>query len=255
MVNSLAIEDQKNEVKQYLTDQFDLHIRDLNNFNEFLNNSIKGIIAIKIWKDKLRIDMDTDSAIYIDEIVSNLNQVLIMGTIGFKIPSAILIRRSYENLDSFLYYKDHPVEFFLKEAEQPRRSFKGEELKEYLEKYPFIINDYPRFNSEKAKRLNLSLIKHKSEQYSKLSNYVHATNHRYLQLSSYIEDIKPHDDTLDLINRFILEFNTISNCFFIMFFNNKYQELQEIQKSAIRSSIGGGNRRYKKQLQEIFGEL
>ncbi len=57
---------------------------------------------------------------YLREIVSNTNQVLVLGTLGFKSASCAMIRRSLENIVVLLYYKDHPVEFFKKSMSKYR---------------------------------------------------------------------------------------------------------------------------------------
>jgi hypothetical protein len=254
MTTPLEIEDQKKEINKFLHKRFNLKVDSYKNLNEFLTNFITGIVVMKIWREQLE-NKNPDVIIYLDEIVSNLNQALIMGAIGFKIPATILIRRSYENMTAFLYYKDHSVEYFLKESEMPRRYMDDKELKSYLEKFPFVMNKYDSFNEEKAKILISHLLKHKAEEYESLSNYTHASNHRYLQLNEYLNDINPNDDEIKLLNKFVMEFNTILNSIFILFFFNDFEAIEEPKKKLIRNSIGGGNRRYKNQIREIFGKI
>jgi hypothetical protein len=252
MTIPLEIEDQKNVIDEFLHTRFNLEVSSYEHLNEFLTNIITSIITVKLWRVQLE-DNNKDVILYLDEIVSNLNQVVIMGGIGFKIPSTILIRRSYENMTAFLFYKDHPVEFFLKESELPRRFMKDDELKNYLEKYPFVMKNYNPFDDKKAKAFITSLLTHKAKEYESLSNYTHASNHRYLQLSEYLNDINPNDEDFQNLNQYVMEFNTILNSTFVLFFHNEYQEIEEPKKKIIRMSIG--NRRYKNQIREIFGKF
>jgi hypothetical protein len=254
MTPLLTIEDQKKEVGKYLHERFALDPSQYPDINEYLTNLVIGITAVKIWSEELD-DMYQNTIPYLNEIVSNFNQVIIMGSIGFKIPSTILIRRSYENMIAFLYYKDHPVEFYLKESEMPRRFLKDDEIKGYLEKYPFEINNYTSFNSDKAKLLITYLLKHKAQEYESLSNYTHASNHRYLQMTEFLNDINPNNDDIRLLNQYVMEFNTIFNTTLILFLNNEYQNIEETKKKLLRNTIGGGNRRYKNQLREVFGSI
>ena len=254
MAPPIIIEDQKLIIKKYFKTKHNLNISKLTKINSFLNTSIQGIIAIKIWRKRLEKKNKKEILIYLDEIASNFNQVIVLGVLGFKIPATILIRRSYENMDAFLFYKDHPVEFYLKESELPRKNLKIDEIKAYFEKFPFQINEYQPFNINKSQQLIIHLLKHKGDEYSILSNYVHATNHKYFELNNYLGTVVPNDESLELLDARIVEFNTLFNTVFILFFFKEYQTFLESEKKIIRTSIMSGQKRYKKQIQDIFGE-
>lgn len=244
----------KRAVKTFIQTQYHLDTNILSNLDSFLEYSIQGIIAIKIWRNKLENGSPTRHYIYLDEIISNLNQVIILSPLGFSIPSAFLIRRSYENLLAYLFYKDHPIELFIKEMEHSSKYKKAEELETYIKDFPLQIY-YPQIELEQCKRILSELMKDKGEQYAELSNFVHGQNENYLELISMLDEITPNNDMLDRITKSICEFFTFSNSIFIMFFFNQYRSFTSEEKRIIRLSIHGGNKRYKERIRRLFGEI
>jgi len=249
-----SISPKKRAVRKFLQTNYHLNTNSLSNLDSFLDYSIQGIIAIKIWKNKLQNSSSMKHDIYLDEIISNLNQVIILSSLGFTIPSAFLIRRSYENLLAYLFYKDHPIEYFIKENEDSSKFKKSVEFEIYFKEFPFQFY-YPRVDLEQCKNLLSELFRDKGDQYSELSNYVHGHNENYLELISLLDEISPDNEALEKITKFICEFFTFSNSILILFSFNQYHLCNPEDKQIIRLSIHGGNRRYKDKIRRLFGEI
>lgn len=253
MQTNYDVSRKKIEVRNYIERKYQLETATLSNLDLFLDQSISGIIALKIWKTKLESESETEANIYLDEIISNLNQVVILSPLGFTIPSAFLIRRSYENLIAYLFYKDHSIEFFTKEKQNSAKYKKSEEFETYLKDFP-LQKYYSTIDFEQSKRILSELIIDKGEQYSELSKYVHGHSERYLELISILNEITPDNDALNILRKFICEFNTFSNTLLILFFFNSYRSFTSVEKRIIRLSIHGGNKRYKERIRRLFGE-
>lgn len=253
MTGDITISEKKVAVQRYIEDQFHINPTTFSNYDSFINTSIYGILAMKIWKEKLSSEPYREIIIYIEEIISNLNQAVILSTLGFVTPSAFLIRRSYENLIGFLFYKDHPIEFFIKESENSSRYKKGEDLENYLKDFP-LNKLYPWITEDQYKRLLSELIKDKSDQYNELSHYVHGHNQNYLELISTMNQVTPDNDALLKLKNFICEFNTFANVLLILFFFNNFRNFSTSEKRIIRMSIYGGSKRYKDRIRRLFGE-
>lgn len=256
MLDETHLNEQRENVSLYLQDRFNVQIDDLPNFKEFADSSLKSILSIKIWKKYLK---ENNTVLqgpdqYVDEIISNLNQVLVMGVLGFKIPSYIMLRRSLENTMSFLYYKDHSIEFFLKEYEPTKKNFlRISELEKYIVDYPFYVQ-YETHKCKKIKILLKRVIDVWSKQYKDLSNFVHGTNSKYLELNNYLDDISSENSTLMTLTEYIQSLSSMVNTLNIIFFFNIYKKFDEDEKSLIRWSISCGIG-FKRDLIEIFGEV
>jgi hypothetical protein len=240
-------------VLSYVTQYFKMDPKNYSELDSFIYASLKSIISLKIWSqyldknEKKPIGLDQ----YFNEIISNLNHVLLMGIIGYRAPSFMMIRRSLENYLIFLYYKDHPVEFYKREQNLIKREFlKIDFLRKYIEDYPFDIK-YEIDNSVNYTKLTREVMKKWFEQYQELSNFVHGTNAKYLDLKNYLKDIKPDDSILSSLRDQIQLFTSIVNTLNILFFQNIYEELDEQEKTIVRFSIGT-QEGFKKELQNIY---
>lgn len=249
-----SISPKKRAVKKFLQTKYQLNTNSLSNLDTFLDYSIQGIIAIKIWKNKLQSNTPMRHDIYLDEIISNLNQVIILTPLGFTIPSSFLIRRSYENLLAYIFYKDHPIEFFVKEHDDSAKFKKSIEFESYFKEFPFQFY-YPNIDKEQCRNLITELVKDKSDQYSELSKYVHGQNENYLELISMLNEIFPDDRDLERNTKAICEFFTFSNSILLLFSFNQYHLCSPEEKQIIRLSIHGGHKRYKDKIRRIFGEI
>lgn len=188
--------------------------------------------------------------IYLEEAISNLNQALILGIIGFRIPACVMMRRSLENMISFLYYKDHPVEYFRKEL--GTLSTRIKDIQDYLIKYPSeLIHNL--VDENKLKSLIKKSIKKWDEVYGELSNYTHGSRKEYLDLKNYIEDISPRDEILTSLIPLAEKLGDIINSLLITFFFGVYQSMNESRKSLIRLSIKDNV--IKNDIVDVFGSF
>ena len=173
-----------------------------------------------------------------------------MGIIGFKVPACIMVRRSLENIISFLYYKDHPIEYFRKESGTLLTRIK--DLQEYLIKYPSELI-YSEIDDDRFKDLLKKIIKKWDEIYRELSNYVHGSRKEYLDLKTYIEDISPRDEILLYLIPLVEKVGDITNGLLIAFFFNIYLSMDETKKSLIRLSIRDND--IKTDIIDVFGSV
>ena len=245
------IREQTELVKKYLENTFKIPIENLSKIDDFLDIVLKNILSLKIWVDKLRdSNIFLNSLIYLEEVISNLNQALILGIIGFRVPAYVMMRRSLENIMSFLYYKDHPVEYFRKESGTLLTRIK--DLQEYLKKYPSELIPIA-VDDDKFKELLKKLISKWDETYRDLSNYVHGSQKEYLDLKTYLEDISPKDEILSLLIPLAKKVGDLANALLIVFFFNIYLSMDETEKSLIRLSVN--NIKIKTYIKDAFGGL
>ena len=234
----IYIEEQTKIVKKYLKSTFRTPVAKLSKIDTFLEILLKNILSLKIWTDELQNSKNRNiflnSLIYLEEAISNLNQALILGIMGFRIPACVMMRRSLENMISFLYYKDHPVEYFRKEL--GTLSTRMKDLQDYLIKYPYELI-YSRVDEDRFKDLIRELIKKWNEIYRELSNYTHGSRKEYLELKTYIEDISPRDESLISLIPLAEKVGDITNGLLITFFFAVYLLMDEPKKSLIRLSI------------------
>jgi hypothetical protein len=241
----------KTIVEKMLAD-YPIEIESLPSFDEFIETCLYGVISIKIWDEKLTTNESTSFGPikYLQEIISNLNQVIILSALGFKVPTYVLLRRSLENIFAFLYYKDHPIEYYHRDVNL-KRSLNRDHLIKYLKEYPFEIEN-EQLNLSKINGLMNKIINIEKDTYEELSYYVHATSSQHLELQCYLDELKPNDDFLKEITPHIENINTIVNTFNILFFHKVYFDLKEEEKEVIRFAISN-NGHIKKQIQKIYG--
>lgn len=253
MFSEPHIERNKAIVIDMLAD-YPIEIENLPSFDEFIETCLYGIISIKIWDDTLNINEPLSSGPikYLQEIISNLNQVTILSTLGFKVPTYMLLRRSLENIFAFLYYKDHPIEYYHRDVNL-QRSLSRDHLIQYLKEYPFEIQN-EKLDLAKINGLMNKIFGIERGTYQELSYYVHATSSQHLDLQCYLDELKPNDDFLKEITPFIVNISTIINTMNILFFHKEYFELNEDEKEIIRFAISN-NEHIKKQIIKIYGYL
>ncbi len=234
----IYIEEQTKIVKKYLENTFRTPVAELSKIDTFLEILLKNILSLKTWTNELQNSKNSNifsnSLIYLEEAISNLNQALILGIIGFRIPACVMMRRSLENMISFLYYKDHPVEYFRKEL--GTLSTRIKDLQDYLIKYPSELI-YNRVDENSFKDLLRELIEKWNEIYRQLSNYTHGSRKEYMDLKTYIEDISPRDEILISLVPLAEKVGDITNGLLIAFFFTVYLSMDETKKSLIRLSI------------------
>ena len=248
----IYITEQTKLVKSYLKNTFKIPIANLSKIDDFLSIVLKNILSLKIWVDKLRGSnvYFLKPLIYLEEVISNLNQALILGITGFRVPAYVMMRRSLENIMSFLYYKDHPVEYFRKESGTLLTRIK--DLQEYLKKYPPELLP-STVDGNKFSELLKKLIGKWDETYRDLSNYVHGSQKEYLDLKTYLESISPSDEILHNLIPLSENIGDIINALLIVFFFDVYLSMDETEKSLIRLSIN--NKEIKTYITDAFGSF
>jgi hypothetical protein len=249
------IADQQAYVQEFFGEKFNIDIKGVENSNVVLEALIINITALKTWSLNLRDVVPNNSAYYLNEIVSNLNHAVLLCILGLKIPSYTMIRRSQENLLSFIYYKDHPVEFEKKELDfiKKNQMLKIDELRDYIESYPFQIH-YSDLNLQELKKFVKQLSEDWKTQYQDLSHYVHGTNSKYLELMEFLEQINLSKEFMTSMAGHIHRFSSVVNSLFIVFFFNKYKSFDQHEKQLIRWSITN-DFGYKEQIRHVFKDL
>ncbi|CAH2717112.1 hypothetical protein BACCIP111895_04301 [Neobacillus rhizosphaerae] len=246
---------QRDQISSYLKQTYNINIESLPYYNNFSASMLKCIVSFKLWSGMLeRKDAVSNGSLqYLKETISNLNQVLVLGILGFKSPSFSMIRRSLENIISFIYFKDHPIEFAKKQMDPEFKNLSVKEMGDYIKQYPFSYY----YNTEQGNLINqftsqiMGLWK---IEYQELSKFVHGSNDKYFDLNSFIEEINPNDDILIKIEKHILIFSSIVNTLNILFFFDLYKsEISEEEKQFIRRAITQDG--YKRTIQDIFGEI
>ena len=239
MYEEKYLKDEKNKVKDYIKRHIKIELEVLPDFDEYLNIAIRNIISLKIWSNHLKESgiVSSGPMNYFDEIASNLNQILILGIAGYRIPSYIMLRRSQENYLMFLYYIDHPIEFYKKEENAMNRDFlRLKSLKEYILEYPFNAK-YTIEDLSTHKKLVKKVVESWSNQYMVLSNFVHGSSKNHLDSKNYLEDMNPTNDVLISLKKQLQIFGSIMNTTNILFFLNIYSKFDEREKTLVRLSI------------------
>lgn len=255
MFGDSFISENKTIIASHMKKEYGLDTSNLVTFDDFTDVCFRSITSIKIWDAQLKASgkVAVGPASYLSEISSNLNQVVIMGILGLGVPSYTMLRRSLENILTFLYYKDHPIEFFLKDNNDKEKKLQMETLKQYIKEYPFEIQ-LNQYNVVKIKDLVNKLISLYNTDYVQLSNYVHGKNLRYLEFYNYLDDLKPNDALLTSLVHLLNNLSAIINVLNIVFFFDIYKQFEESKKEIIRLSISNKGH-YKQSLLAIFGEF
>lgn len=239
------LDSQISEIKNKLNTGYNINLD--NTCDLELNDIVGGIVSIKLFVEKV-------DDCYFKEIISNLNQSSILIFLGFRVSSLILLRRCLENILCSIYYKDHKIEYIKKELDVNKRTFdKIEELLNYFIEFP-----YSKFYGIEDDSNNLSkLLKKIKEEWNKLykelSSYVHSSNSSYLDLHSFLDDIKFDSDKMAEYIKFYRETITIINTMLIIFYFRDFSKFPAQNKHIIRNSIHNDN--IKRKIIEVFGDL
>ncbi|CGG48043.1 MULTISPECIES: hypothetical protein [Bacillus cereus group] len=246
---------QREQLNKHLEKTYNLNTENLTYYNNFSSSILKSIVSFKLWNrvlDRSNSISDGPSQ-YLKETISNINQVLILGVLGFKSPSYSMIRRSLENIISFIYFKDHPIEFAKKKTDPEYKNLSVKEMGDYIKQYPYSYY-YDTTQINLINNFTSQIMGLWKSEYQELSKFVHGSNDKYFDLNSFVEEILPHSDTLKKIENHILTFSSIVNTLNIIFFSSLYaNEFSEEEKQVIRRAITQDG--YKRNIQEIFGEI
>ena len=126
---------------------------------------------------------------YFEEMLSNIIHIIILGNIDMKMPALIMLRRTQEIILTYLYYAEHPVEYYKKESDDRTRPINGfNELKDYIKNYPYSMKY--KISDQEMQEFVSEIIDQWGMQYRELSNYVHGTNSNFFQNTQYIDEFK-----------------------------------------------------------------
>lgn len=243
-------------VYKFLKEKYNISILQESIIADFINDNIIFLLSLKIWQKNLKnLYLEKNNYIlYFQEMVSNILHTMILVPLEMNIPTLFTIRRTQELLLKFLYYYEHPIEFYKKEIDHKSKNIKNiNELKDYIQTYPFSkkykINDF------EIKSFLISIMDDWNKQYQDLSNFVHASNSKYFQSVNYLNDFKIKKDDIKFIHEHLKRLSSISNTLFILFYFKNYINFEEYnEKSIIRSAIDN-KLNYKIKIIDILKEI
>lgn len=237
-----------------LSRKFNLRFEELPAFESFAEKALLHIMAAKLFAKRLAEPHVTDYTPFLEEIASSANQILVLASLGFRIAPYMMLRRSMENMMGYIYYREHPVEYYKREAMTEDAQFSGSRgLSEYAQNYPFDML-YPNLDMKQARKFGDLLVGRWKVIYKELSRYVHSQARKYLDTQPFIEDVNPSNDLLINLENQVEDVSSILGSLGILFFFNKYRSLKEEEKSVIRLSIKTGFG-FKRELVLLFGEI
>lgn len=243
-------------IHAFILKKYQVNIKGKEQLVTMVQTTLLFLITLRIWKSKLTNEFQKVEGIekIFDEMISNIFHVMIMGAIDLKIPALVMIRRTQENILSFLYYCEHPVEYFRKESDDSIRILSGfSDLKDYIKLYPFSM----KYNLEdkSVQELARIVVTDWGTQYKELSNFVHGTNSEYFEAVAYLDEFKFSKKNTKMITTQILKLSSIVNSLLILFYFETYLYFDEKnEKRLIRNAIDN-NLHYKKLITDIFGEI
>jgi hypothetical protein len=241
--------------KELLLENYNVEVDDPQ-IEKLCKNCLNIIASLNIWKAHLddSDDVISESLEYYDEIISNLIHVAILFVMRLKVPAVMMLRRSRENLLNFIYYSEHRVEFYKKEYDDNRKNFNGfKDLKDYLVQYPFNVK-YNISNQIVSNLVKDSLLDW-SEQYKRLSHFVHGSNTKYMENVKNFDGIITESKELEFMIKELDIFLEVLNTLFVVFYFNEYRNLDEHdEKPFIRNSFFS-TKDYKRRLKDMFKEI
>lgn len=245
-----------NNIDKFISEKYKVNIRKKEQSVNYVKTSLVFLKSLKIWDSYLDEQYNKVKGIdnYFKEMISNIIHVIILGTIDLKVPALIMLRRTQEIILTYLYYSEHPVEYYNKEKDDNIRNISGfNELKEYIKQYPFFMK-YSA-NEKILKELVSKILDDWSKQYRDLSHYVHGTNSNYFQMISYIDEFKFIKKDVNYLTKQVKMTSTVVNMLLIIFYFDIYVTMDDVsEKNIIRGAISD-ERNYKSEIIEIFREI
>ena len=245
-----------NNIDKFISQKYKVDIKRKEQLVKYVETSLVFLQSLKIWDSYLSKQYNMVDGIdcYFKEMISNMIHVIILGTIDLKVPALVMLRRTQEIILTYLYYSEHPIEYYKKESDDTKRNINGfNELKEYIKQYPFFVKH--NIDEDKLKELVSKIIDDWTKQYKDLSNYVHGTNSSYFQMISYMDEFKFIKSDANYLNKQVKMTSTIVNTLLIVFYFDIYVSMDDTsQKSTIRKAISN-ERTYKEDIIEIFREI
>lgn len=244
------INTQKKEIEDLLNNRFNIKKKSIEGFDSYTGLVVENTISLKTWESPLENYIANS---FFKEIISNCNQALVLGLLGFNIAAFTNLRRCLENILVFIYYSEHNIEYQKKELDVTKRNFdKIENILNYIKDYPFTTK-YPGGEKAKMDTLLKKVCDIWLNDYKELSNYVHSSNTKYLDLNVFLVDIKPTKEKLDLLAQTFTSITNIIHSLLIIFFYKEYHDLIANEKTLIKSNINDGN--IKRNLKEYFKDI
>lgn len=255
-VYDYQIENEFNAVETFLREKYGVNIKAKEQLASFTQACLFSLLSFKIWKKRLcehfsktpKIDM------YFQEMISNIIHIMILGALDMKIPALVMLRRTQEIILKYLFYSEHPVEMYKKEADDSIRNMAGfDELKDYIKNYPFSMKY--RIKDQDIQPLVSDIISNWANQYKELSNYVHGTNTQYFQGVENLNGFRFEKKDVNFLCKEIKKLTSIGNSLFIIFYFEEYVAFDEnTEKSLIRKSIEN-QFNYKDRIVKILNEI
>lgn len=250
------LENEFNAVEAFLREKYGVHIKKKEQLVSFTQACLFSLLSFKIWKKHLSEHFSKTPKIemYFQEMISNISHIMVLGSLDMKIPALIMLRRTQEIILTYLFYSEHHVEMYKKEADDSLRNLAGfNELKEYIKSYPFSMKY--KIKDQDLQPLASDIINDWAIQYKELSNFVHGTNTQYFQGVENLNSFKFEKTDVNFLCKQIKKLTSIGNSLFIIFYFQEYISFDEnTEKSLIRKSIEN-EFNYKKRIVEMLKEI
>lgn len=253
---NFELEEEFENIYKFILEKYKVNIKQKEQLVNYSKATLLFLQSLKIW-DKYLSNKDAmveGINYYFKEMISNVIHVLILGNIDLKVPAIVMLRRTQEIILTYLYYSEHPVEYYKKEKYSNERNISGfDELKEYIKKYPYFTKY--NIDDKKIRGLVVRILDEWTKQYKDLSNYVHGTNSSYFQMVSYLDEFQFVKKDINYLVEQVKMTSTIVNMLLLIFYFDTYLSMNDIsEKTIIRNSISN-ERTYKRDIVEIFTEI
>lgn len=237
----------------FISKEYNIAIEENKDLIDLTKASLTLLISLKIW-DKHITDNDKiffGAKYYFKEIISNINHAIILFILGLKIPCIIMLRRSQENILTFIYYSEHPIEFYKKEIDGHSKNFNGfKELKDYITSYPFDCKYL--VSNQVVQKVCSEVLEIWTEQYQELSNFVHGSNTKYFEKMEFLDELLIEKEKINYLYKNIEKLSSVLNSLLIIFFYDLYEKFDdELEKSPIRRAIKN-EYNFKSKITDIF---
>lgn len=216
------IQDDFNNVMDYFLKKGVLNTKTRKQFNSEAKTIHRLTYSLMWWRFQLSKPKLKNRYIFLWEISSDALQILPQSLMGYSKTTKLLIRGIIENTLRHIYYYDHPVEYQRLNLEK-KWYLSINQLFDYLKQHPILYETEKRFDA--ISRLN--------NLYSELSNYVHGSKVKHLEMKPGLESIKPNLSNLQTIRRLIKRCVESTNFLIAIHHKNIFSKLQLDAKQII----------------------
>lgn len=255
-VYTYELEEEFETIAEFIEKKYKICIKSKEQLVNFTKHALLFMMSLKIWKKHLVLYFKNLSKIemYFEEMLSNIIHIIILGNIDMKMPALIMLRRTQEIILTYLYYAEHPVEYYKKESDDRTRPINGfNELKDYIKNYPYSMKY--KISDQEMQEFVSEIIDQWGMQYRELSNYVHGTNSNFFQNTQYIDEFKFEKKDVNFLTKQIEMLSSIVNSLLIVFYFEDYIKFEEYaEKTLIRNAISN-KFDYKKKIVSILKEI